>query len=148
MAPLPNIELTSFFVIMFTVYFGYPIFFIIPVFTAVEVLLFGFGPWVFMYLYVWPILAAVTLFFRKSDSSLTYALLSALFGFAFGFLCSFTHMFISADGGAGSLSYALSWWVTGIPWDILHGVSNFIIMLVLYKPISHTLKHVDNWIKK
>jgi len=57
-------------------------------------------------------------------------------------------MFISADGGAGSLSYALSWWVTGIPWDILHGVSNFIIMLVLYKPISHTLKHVDNWIKK
>lgn len=37
---------------------------------------------------------------------------------------------------------AFTWWVAGIPWDIVHGVSNFIICLVLYRPIDLAMKRI------
>ena len=45
-----------------------------------------------------------------------------------------------AEGGLRSgLISGFSWWVAGIPWDIVHGVANFILMLVLYRPIKHVM---------
>lgn len=36
---------------------------------------------------------------------------------------------------------AFAWWVSGIPFDMIHGVSNFVLMLVLYKPLRRVLEH-------
>ena len=57
---LPNIELTTFWIIMFTLYFGCKVFYVIPVFILIEGAMFGFGIWWIMYLYMWPMLAVVT----------------------------------------------------------------------------------------
>ncbi len=54
MAFLPNIELTSFWIIMFTLLFQWRILFVIPVFILVEGAVYGFGLWWVMYLYAWP----------------------------------------------------------------------------------------------
>ena len=35
-----------------------------------------------------------------------------------------------------------SWWVAGIPWDITHGIGNFVLMLILYTPISIAMKKI------
>lgn len=51
---LPNIELTSFWIIMFTLFFGNRILFVIPAFILIEGCMFGFGIWWIMYLYIWP----------------------------------------------------------------------------------------------
>ena len=67
LAFLPNIELTSFLIIMFTLYLGKKTAFAIPAFIIIEILIFGFDIfWVLAYIYIWPLLFATTLVFRKS----------------------------------------------------------------------------------
>ena len=51
---LPNIELTTFWLILFTLYFGRKILLVIPVFILIEGCIYGFGLWWVMYLYMWP----------------------------------------------------------------------------------------------
>ena len=41
-------------------------------------------------------------------------------------------------------SAAFTWWVSGIPWDVAHGISNFVLMLVLYRPIRIAVNKLDS----
>lgn len=138
LSQIPNVELTSFWIIMFTLYFGRRIFYVIPVFILIEGVLYPFGLWWIMYLYAWPILAIVTLFLRKMNSAWDWAMVSGLFGLFFGFLCAIPYVFTSGIYGA------FAWWVAGIPWDLVHGIANFAIMLVLYKPMKYVMKIVES----
>lgn len=75
-----------------------------------------------------------------------WAMIAGLFGLLFGVAGSLPYIFIgSMDGGIGNGLYtAFSWWITGIPWDMVHGIANFVIMLVLYKPIRSVMKKLKN----
>ena len=141
---LANIELTSFLLIMFTLYFGKKTFFTIPVFILIEILIFGFEPmWVIAYVYVWPLLFLGALLISKTKSVFSLALLSGLFGFFFGFFCSFPYLFVTtATNPTAGLSSAIAYWIAGIPYDIIHGVGNFVIMLALFKPVSKVLDRI------
>lgn len=144
MAFLPNIELTSFWIIMFTLLFGWRIVFVIPVFILVEGAVYGFGLWWVMYLYAWPLLALAAWLCRRQESMWFWSFLSAMFGFLFGFLCAIPYVAIgTADSGLrGGLYAGFTWWVAGIPFDIAHGVGNFVLMTVLYKPVRLAMKRV------
>ena len=52
------------------------------------------------------------------------------FGLCFGLLCTPPYFFI------GGWTLAFSWWVAGIPFDLLHCVFNFAIVLVLFPPLN------------
>lgn len=136
LAQIPNVELTSFWVIMFTLYFGPRIFYVIPVFILIEGVMYGFGLWWIMYLYAWPLLAIVVLLLRKMNSVWDWSFVSGLFGLLFGFLCAIPYIFTSGFAGA------IAWWIGGIPWDLVHGIANFAIMLVLYKPMKYVMSKV------
>ena len=136
LAQIPNVELTSFWVIMFTLYFGPRIFYVIPVFILIEGVMYGFGLWWIMYLYAWPLLAIVVLLLRKMNSAWDWSFVSGLFGLLFGLLCAIPYIFTSGFAGA------IAWWVGGIPWDLVHGIANFAIMLVLYKPMKYVMSKV------
>ena len=138
MMNIPNIELTTFWIIMFTLAFGKSILYVIPAFILIEGTMFGFGIWWIMYLYLWPILAIVTWSFRKMDSVWTWATVSGIFGLLFGFFGAIPYIVTSGIYGA------FSWWIAGIPWDIVHGIGNFTIMLVLYHPIKHVMNKVNH----
>ncbi len=140
----PNIELTTFWLIMFTLFFGKKIAFVVPVFILIEGTMYGIHLWWIMYLYAWPLLVLVTWIFRKQESVWFWCILSSVFGLSFGFLCSFPYVAIGAvDGGFINGLYAgFTWWVAGIPWDIVHGVANFVLMLVLYSPVKSIMKLV------
>ena len=146
LASLPNIELISFLIIAFTKKFGKSMLFVIPAYILIEILIFGFDiMWVLAYCYVWPLLYLLTRIFGKTESTVSLSVLSGFFGLFFGFLCSFPYLFITTGTNpTASLSSAIAWWVAGIPFDIIHGVSNFIIMLVLYIPVSRVLELVKN----
>lgn len=135
---LPNIELTSFWIIMFTLFFRWRVLLVIPVFILIEGSIYGVNIWWIMYLYIWPLLSLISYLCRKKDSVLFWSILSGFFGLAFGFLCSFPYVAIGiSNGGIRSGLYAgFTWWIAGIPWDIVHCVGNFSLMLVLYRPIS------------
>lgn len=143
----PNIELTSFWLIMFALFFGRKVYLVIPVFILIEGAMFGIHLWWIMYLYVWPLLVILARAFRKMESAFSWAIFSGLFGLCFGLLCSFVYFITGSLGGSlvNGVRVAFAWWVAGIPMDLLHGVANFIIMLVLYHPITSVMKKAKHW---
>lgn len=134
LAFLPNVELVSLLIILFTLVLGRRVYYAIVAFVLVEGVIYGFGLWWVMYLYAWPLLAWLTRRLRKQKDALTFAVLSGGFGLAFGALCSIPY-FIAGGPAAG-----FTWWVAGIPFDIVHGISNFVLMLCLYKPVRSVLE--------
>ncbi len=141
---IPNVELTTFWIIIFAIFFGKRVFFVIPVFVLIEGFMFGFNIWWIMYLYLWPSLAIVALLFRKNTSAFTWSIIAGIFGLLFGFFGAIPYIFLGSAGAnlAAGLSTAFGWWISGIPWDLVHGIANFIIMLVLYHPITRVMKYV------
>ena len=142
MAALPNIELTTFWIILFTLFLGRKSIFAIPVFILIEGTMWGFGLWWIMYLYIWPLLAFITWTFRKQDQVWFWSTLSAVFGLSFGALSAIPYFFIGFTSGGmrGGLSGLFSYWIAGIPFDIIHCVANFVLMLVLYKPVKNIME--------
>lgn len=136
---LPNVELVTLLIILYTLFFDKKIFFVIPGFVLLEGCIYGFGLWWIMYLYAWPLLAILTLLFRKQESVWFWSVFSGFFGLSFGALCSIPYFFISGPKGA------IAWWIAGIPYDILHCISNFIICAVLFVPLRNVLKKVVSW---
>jgi len=144
MQGLPNIEMTSFLVILFTLRFPRLMRYVIPAFTLIEGMLYGFGLWWVMYLYAWPLLSLFTSACSRADSPFFFAMVSGVFGLCFGLLCAVPYFFVGLpDGGlSGGLRQMFAWWVAGIPYDLIHGASNFTIMLALYRPVSRLLAHI------
>ena len=144
MQGLPNIEMTSFLLILFTLHFGHLTLLTVPALILIEGMLYGFGLWWVMYLYAWSALTLIAHFFRKNNSAFFWAVISGVYGLSFGFLCSFPYFFIgaSAGGAAMGLNQMFAWWVAGIPYDLLHGAGNFALMLALYKPVSSLLRRI------
>ena len=142
MSPLPNIEPVSLFVMLFAVTFGKKALFPIYVYVVMEFLVFGIGIWNVFYLYVWLVLFVVVLLLRKMTHPVGWALVSGVFGLFFGFLCALAHLV------SGGPAFAVSWWVSGIPYDLLHCAGNFVIALVLFVPLRKVLGKLYEQMKK
>ena len=141
---IPNIELTSFWLILFTVYFGWKAAAVVPVFILIEGAIYGVQMWWIMYLYAWPLLVGITWIFRKQASAPLLALISGTFGLCFGLLCSIPYFVIGtvSGGAAAGFRTAFAWWVAGIPWDLVHCAGNAVLMLVLYPPVSRVMQRI------
>ena len=134
MSFLPNIEPVSLMVMLFAVVFGWKWVYPVYLYVALEILFYGISLWNINYLYIWAVLAVAALFFRDMKHPLGWALLSGTFGLLFGALCGIVDIFI------GGLGYAAAKWVSGIPFDLMHGAGNFVIALVLFKPLRKLLE--------
>ena len=129
MSYLPNIEPVSLLVMIFAVVFGKKCLYPIYLYVLMEVLLYGIGTWNMNYLYVWAILALAAYLMRKMEHPLGWALLSGGFGLAFGLLCA------PVDFLLGDIGFVISKWAAGIPFDLMHCAGNFVIALLLFKPL-------------
>ena len=134
MSFLPNIEPVSLMVMLFAVVFGWKWVYPVYLYVVMEILFYGISLWNINYLYIWAVLAVLAHFFRDMKHPLGWALLSGTFGLLFGALCGIVDVFI---GGVG---YAVAKWVSGIPFDLMHGAGNFFIALVLFKPLRSLLE--------
>ncbi len=137
MAFLPNIELVSLLIIVYTLVYKKKVFYIIYGFVILEGIVYGFGIWWWTYLYIWTILAMLVLLFQKNESTLLWAVISGSFGLGFGILCSVPY-FITG-GWAGGWAY----WFSGIPFDILHCIGNGLVALVLYRPVYRAIRQLE-----
>ncbi len=136
---IPNVELVSFLTIIYTLVFGAEAFLIVTVFNMFELIQWGFGVWWVSYLYVWPLLCLITLLLRKvvKDEFILWAIVSGFFGLIFGLLFAIAYIPVSP-------SYALSYWISGLMWDVWHGACNFAIMLFIGKPVYGVLNKIKN----
>lgn len=137
---LPNVELVTLLIILYTLFLGWKALIAVFAFVGVECLVWGMGIWIIMYLYIWPFLVILTLLLRKQESMWVFGMLAGFFGLFFGALCSIPYFFI------GGIHMAFTWWVSGIPYDILHGVSNFILCMVLFVPLRAALRRIKHMI--
>lgn len=135
---ITNVELVTLLIILYTLYFGWRIFYVIAAFTLIEGCLYGFGLWWIMYVYVWPLLAFLTHLFRKKESVWFWSFFSGIYGLLFGALCTIPYFFIEG------IDMVVSWWIAGIFYDILHGVSNFVLCLILFVPLKKALVKLKN----
>lgn len=133
MASIRNVHMTDVLIILTAIYFGWHVMYAVFVFVALEALMWGFGLWVVSYMYLWPILAAAAVLLRRNDSALAWAIVAALHGLFFGAGCSIPYLFI------GGWSMAFSYFITGIPFDIRHCIGNFVLTLVLYRPLRRAM---------
>ena len=134
MSALPNIEPVSLMVMLFAVVFGRKCLYPIYLYVMLEFLFYGLNLWSINYLYIWVVLALGAYLLRKMEHPLGWAILSGTFGLLFGALCGIVDVFI------GGFGYAVAKWVSGIPFDISHCIGNFVIALLLFKPMRQLME--------
>lgn len=132
LAWLPNIEPVSLLVLVYTAVLGWKALAPVYVYVMMEILIWGLGFWNLCYTYVWLVLVVLAMLFRKMESPLGWAVLSGAFGLSFGALDALPYL-------AGGPMAALSRWVAGIPFDLLHCAGNFVLALALERPLYQVL---------
>ena len=135
LASLPNINVNSVLVILTALFFGWRAMYSVAIYVMLEGLIFGGGIWWFGYLYTWPLLVAIAMLFRKNDSAIIWAVIAAVFGLVFGPLMYLEYFAIN-----GGWEMFFTMWVSGIPYDLAHCGGNFILTLVLYRPLYRVME--------
>lgn len=129
---IPNVEIVTLLLIVFTLSLGIRRGLLIAiVFATTEILIYGFSTWVLLYYFIWPLLVVITgLLGKLIKSEYGYAILAAIFGLCFGLFAAINESIFYG------LAYGLVYWTKGLVFDLVHGVSNFIIVLLLFKPLN------------
>lgn len=138
MEMLPNIHLLGTFIIALTIVYRKKALYPIYTFVLLTGMLAGFANWWLPYLYIWAVLWAAAMLLPKNlparIAPLAYMLLCGLHGACYGVLYAPAQalMFgLSFDG-------MMAWILAGLPFDIMHGVSNFFCG-ALVVPLVHTI---------
>jgi energy-coupling factor transport system substrate-specific component len=139
---IPNVEIVTLLLLIYTVSLGVKRGLLITlIFTTTEIFIYGFSTWVLAYYFVWPLLIIIIgLFKRQIKTEYGFAFIAGIFGLTFGFLFAIFESFFYG------YAYGIAYWIRGIPFDIVHGVSNYIVVIILYKPLTKVFKNkINDW---
>lgn len=139
----PNVHLLGVFTIAFTVVYRKKALYPIYTYVILNGIFSGFATWWIPYLYVWTVLWAVTMILPeqlpKKVRPFVYMVVNACHGFLFGVLYAPAQALLYGL----SLKGMLAWIAAGLPWDFIHGVSNFICGLLIV-PLVHVLRRLEH----
>ena len=139
---VPNVHLLGVFVIAFTVVYRKKALYPIYTYVLLNGIFCGFATWWIPYLYVWTVLWGVAMLLPKQMPKkvrpIVYMVVCALHGFLFGTL------YAPAQAILFGLSFQgmIAWIIAGLPWDFVHGVSNFFCGILIV-PIISILKRLE-----
>lgn len=133
LAWLPNIEIVTMLIILYTRHFPWHTLYIIYIFAGAECCLYGITVYSVVYFYVWTLLYLAVLALRKTDNFWIFFFVATMYGFLFGTLCSPIYFFI------GGWKMVASWIISGLTFDLIHGLGNAVVMLALYRPLDHAM---------
>lgn len=139
LAAIPNVSLTAFLIMMFAFKFDKQTnIFIIVTYLISRNLWFGSPPNIWaLYIIVFGGLSILSSLLKKAFDKLIIAIvISFIVGFAVGIVSAFTTVWL------GGMSTAEIWpyIVRGIPYDLIHGLSNVVIFALLYDPVGKVLE--------
>ena len=138
----PNVHLLGVFTIAFTVVYRKKALYPIYTYVLLNGIFCGFATWWIPYLYLWAVLWGATMLLPKRIPEkirpLVYMLLCAAHGFLFGTL------YAPAQALLYGLSFQkmIAWIISGLPWDFVHGVSNFFCGILIV-PIIKILTFLE-----
>lgn len=126
-AALPNIHLTGMFIMLMTLLFRAKALIPLYVYVALMGVTNGFNVWWIPYLYIWTVLWAITMLIPKKIPNewaiIVYPAVCALHGFCYGLLYAPAQAILFHYNAQQTAAWILS----GIPFDLLHGVGNFFL---------------------
>ena len=131
MDALPNIHLLAMLTIAFTLVFRQKALYPIYVFVALLGVTSGFAPWWVPHLYLWGILWGVVMLLPKEMNKTAKAIvcvgICSLHGFLYGV------MYAPAQALMYGMNFKamIAWILTGIPFDITHGIGNLLAGLLI-----------------
>ena len=132
MEALPNIHLLGMLTMAYTVAFRKKALIPIYIYVALNGLYAGFSMWWVPYLYMWAILWGITMLLPKrmpkKVKCIVYPIICCIHGLLFGTL----YAPVQALMFHMNFEQMIAWIIAGLPWDLLHGVGNlFVGMLIL-----------------
>lgn len=135
----PNIHLLGVFTISFTVVYRKKALYPIYIYVILNGIFSGFAAWWVPYLYVWAILWGVIMLLPEKMPGkirpVVYMTVCAAHGFLFGTMYAPAHAIMFGMNFQGMIS----WIIAGLPWDFLHGISNFFCGILIV-PIINVLR--------
>lgn len=142
----PNVHLLGVFIIAMTVVYRrkalYPIYVFVFLLGAFN----GFNMWWIPYLYIWTILWGAAMLLPKKMplwlKPIVYAVLCSVHGFLFGTLYAPAQALMFGLDVNGMIA----WIIAGLPFDLIHGVSNFFcgwLICPLIKVLSKYEKYIN-----
>ena len=141
MEAFPNIHIIGMLIVAITVVFRVKALYPIYVFVFLNGLFYGFALWCIPYLYVWTVLWVFVMLIPKKTPRkalpIIYMLIAALHGFLFGILYAPSQAILFGL----NFKSMIAWIVAGLPFDLIHGISNFICG-VLICPVIVVLRRV------
>ena len=132
LSPFPNIELvTTLFIFYSLTLPARTVVATASVFTTVQALVWGVGDWVIGYYWIWNlwVLLVVLLKPKIGRDYYKWALLSGFWGLIFGALFALNH------GIFYGFNFSIAYWLRGIPFDLVHSISNYLITLITLPPL-------------
>ncbi len=139
---LPNFHLVAVLLAVYTVVYRKKAIFPLIVYILLvtfQGVLSGMGPWWIPNLYIWlPVYFGILLVPKSLPmkfAAIIYAAICGLHGFLYGILYAPAQAIIFGLNFKGTIA----WIVAGFPFDLIHGISN-IILSILIPPLSIALK--------
>lgn len=138
----PNVHLLGVFTIATTVVYRKKALYPIYIYVLLNGVFSGFATWWIPYLYLWIVLWGVTMLLPqklpKAVRPVIYMIVNACHGFLFGTLYAPSQALIfGLDFDA-----TIAWIIAGLPWDFIHGVSNFFCGILIV-PIISALRRLE-----
>ncbi len=136
MEALPNVHLLGVFVIALTVVYRRKALYPIYTYVFINGLMTGFAAWWIPYLYLWTLLWGAAMLLPQNipekTKPIVYMTLCALHGFLFG------TFYAPAQAVLFGLDFKgmIAWIIAGLPWDVVHGASNFVCGMLICPLIS------------
>lgn len=140
---VPNVHLLGVLTMSYTLVYRKKALYPIYVYVFLNGAMCGFNVWWIPYLYLWAILWGVTMLLPKNmpkkTAAIVYMAVCALHGFSFGTL------YAPAQAIMFGLSFEamVAWIISGLPFDIVHGVSNFFCGMLIV-PIVSVLRRLEH----
>ena len=141
---LPNIEVVSILVALFSYSFGFSGLLATFIFVLIEPLLFGFGSWFISYLIYWPLLSLVFLFLGKIKMKNRWLItvIAVTMTFLFGVISSLVDIGLFSGLYEDFFTRFFIYYVRGIPFYVLQIATNAVIFPMLFTFLAKRLKKI------
>ena len=141
MEALPNIHIVGMLVVLYTVVFRTKALIPIYIYVFLTGIYAGFDVWWVPYLYIWTVLWAMTMCLPKNmpraAAIVVYSVVCGLHGFLYGVLYAPAQAFFFGF----NFEQTVAWIISGVPFDIFHGVGNVIFGCFVY-PLAQIMKKI------
>lgn len=143
---IPNVHLLGVFTMAITVVYRWKALYPIYIYVLINGIYAGFSVWWIPYLYLWTLLWGATMLLPrrlpKAVLAPIYMVVCGLHGLLFGTLYSpaqalFFHL---------NFEQTVAWIIAGLPWDLIHGVSNFALGSLIL-PLAAVISKTDRAVR-